>query len=129
MILYVETSAAAKLLFVESETTRLVAYLDDRIAEGDELVTSALLETELRRAAVRENVPQDAVTAILDRLDVLDVERSLFTQAGILAGTNLRSLDALHIVAAQRANADVLVSYDSRQVEAARSAGLRTVSP
>lgn len=129
MIAYIETSAAAKILFIEPESKRLAAYLDQRVAAEDSLVCSVLLETELRRAAVRENAPQVAVTAILDRFDVFDLHRSTYTEAGILPGAGLRSLEALPIVAALRVGADVMVSYDHRQIEAAEAAGLRTVSP
>lgn len=129
MITYIETSALAKLLFREAETASLASYLDDLAAAGATLVSSILSETELRRAAVREGVPQTAVTSILDRIDLLDPDRSVFVEAGILPGANLRSLDALHIAFALRADADVMLSYELRQIDASNGAGLRTLSP
>lgn len=129
MIAYIETSALAKLLFHETETDRLARHLDDLTAKDHSIVSSALTETELRRAAVREHVPQSAVTAILDRIDLLDPDRSIFVAAGTLPGPHLRSLDALHIASAVRANADVMLSYDQRQIDAAEEAGVRTLSP
>ncbi|MHB1172768.1 MAG: type II toxin-antitoxin system VapC family toxin [Lacisediminihabitans sp.] len=129
MIAYVETSAAAKMLFDEGESARVTKYLDGLVGAGHWLASSAILETELRRAAVREGEPQSIVTAILDRVSIVDISRSVFTQAGVLSGTNLRSLDALHVAAALHMNADVMVSYDRRQIDAAEAAGLRTVSP
>jgi predicted nucleic acid-binding protein len=69
------------------------------------------------------------VTAILDGIDTFELSRSSFTSAGILPDEDLRSLDALHIVAALRINADVVVSYDQRQLDAAEAAGLRVHSP
>lgn len=129
MIVYLESSAAVKLLRLESETIALRQYCDRVVESGDVLLTAALTETELRRAAQRWNRPQESVTAILDRLDVADMERAVFTAAGVLSGPHLRSLDALHVAAALYLNAEVLVSYDRRQIEAAAANGIRTVSP
>jgi predicted nucleic acid-binding protein len=99
-------------------------------SEGTELVASVLLETELRRTAARnEAMSQSEVTEVLARFRLLDPDRALFTEAGLLPGSNLRSLDALHLAAALRAEADAVVTYDSRQAEAARNAGLPVRTP
>ena len=129
MIIYIETSAAAKLLFREAETDALKAWLDD-IADGEvPIFSSILLETELRRAAVREGAPQAAVTSVLEHFDVVDLDRSVWTTAGLLPGAHLHSLDALHVAVALRIGATIMVSYDGRQIDAARLAGLGTISP
>lgn len=129
MIVYVETSAAAKLVFNEPETAALKVQLDDLSRGEIPLFSSVLLETELRRAATREGAPQQVVTEVLDRLDIIDLDRSIYVVAGLLPGENLRSLDALHIAAALRIGADLMVSYDERQLEGARTVGLNTLSP
>ena len=128
MIVYLESSAAVKLLQPEPESVALARFCNALIDDST-LVTAAITETELRRAAERSGVPQVIATAILDRLDVADMERAMFTAAGVLPGPNLRSLDALHVAAALYLNADVLVSYDPRQLDAAAANGVRTVSP
>lgn len=74
-------------------------------------------------------MPQSPVTAVLDRITLLDPDRSVFVTAGILPGQHLRSLDALHIASALIANADIMLSYDQRQISAASETGLRTLSP
>jgi hypothetical protein len=129
VIAYLEASAAAKLLTREPEAEAVTTYLNELVAKGDGLASSSLLETELRRAAFREGIAQASVTALLDRVDVFDLERSMFTEAGIIPGRNLGSLDALHITAALRMNADVVLTYDRRLSEAAEAAGLRVHSP
>jgi predicted nucleic acid-binding protein len=127
---YVETSAVAKLLVEEGESAALADDLDVLHSEGTELVASVLLETELRRTAVRnEAISQSEVTDLLARFQLLDPDRALFTEAGLLPGRNLRSLDALHTAAALRAEADAMVTYDTRQAEAARNAGLPVLTP
>ncbi|HEX4443824.1 MAG TPA: type II toxin-antitoxin system VapC family toxin [Galbitalea sp.] len=129
MIAYVETSAAVKLFRDEPESSAVEAYLNRLDASEDGIASSTLLETELRRAAIRRGIAQTTVTEILDRLDIFDLSRSMFTEAGLLPNAHLCSLDAVHVVAALRIGADVMVSYDKRQLDAAEAAGLHVVSP
>ena len=128
MTLYLDTSAAAKLLVEEDESDALAAYLDGTV-DGQELLSSALLETELRRLAIRLELDQSTVTDLLARVDLVDPPRSLFHEAGLLPGAHLRSLDALHLATALRADCDTFVAYDARLLDAARSIGLEVNSP
>jgi uncharacterized protein len=123
---YLDTSAAAKVLVDEAESAALVAWLD---GAGVELVAALLLETELRRFAQRSDVPQAAVTEVLSRVSLFDLPPALFHEAGVLPGTTLRSLDALHLAAAMRLGVDVVVTYDVRMTEAARDLGLLVAAP
>lgn len=128
MTLYLDTSAAAKLLVDETESVALAAYLDG-VRESDDLLSSALLETELRRLAIRLDLAQSDVTDLLARVDLVDPPRSLFHQAGLLPGAQLRSLDALHLATALSVGADRLIAYDARLLDAARYLGLVAFSP
>jgi len=129
VILYIETSAAAKLLIDESASSRLAARLDNAVDQDDALISSMLLETELRRLAVRVDLTQIAVTHLLERFDLMETDRSLYREAGRLPGRHLRSLDALHLAAALRVGTDVMVTYDRRQADAADAAGLPVLAP
>ena len=129
MIAYIETSAAVKLFKDEPESGAVQAYLNRLEANDDGVASSTLLETELRRTAIRRGIAQTTVTEILDHLDIFDLSRSMFTEAGLLPDVHLRSLDAVHVVAALRIGANVMVSYDKRQLDAAEAAGLHVVSP
>ncbi|MBW0101293.1 type II toxin-antitoxin system VapC family toxin, partial [Pseudonocardia sp. KRD291] len=115
MIVYVETSAAAKLVVDEDASSRLAGRLDESVSAGDSLVSSTLLETELRRLAVRLDLDQSAVTELLGRFDIVEPDRSVYREAGLLPGRHLRSLDALHLAVALRADADTMVTYDARR--------------
>jgi uncharacterized protein len=128
LTLYLDTSAAAKLLVDEAESEALAAYLD-RTVDEQELVSSALLETELRRLAIRLQLEQSMVSDLLARVDLVDPPRSLFHEAGLLPGTHLRSLDALHLATALRVDSETFVAYDARLLDAARSVGLSVHSP
>lgn len=123
---YPDTSAAAKLLVEEAESTALAAW-----AEGADrsLVATHLLETELRRFAIRHEIPQADVSAILERVDIYGIPPSLYRQAGVLPGSALRSLDAIHLAAALRLDVDAVVTYDARMINAAESIGLAVHAP
>ena len=127
MTVYLDTSAAAKLLIDEPESEALVHHLDS-LDPGEVLASSALLETELRRVAVRQDLAQASVSDVLARVALVDPDRSLFHEAGVLPGATLRSLDALHLATAMRLGAAV-VAYDIRLIESATALGLDIVSP
>lgn len=57
-------SVAAKLFVEEPASLRLAARLDGAVDAGDDLLSSMLLETELRRLAIRVNLAQTPVTGI-----------------------------------------------------------------
>ena len=124
---YVDTSAALKLLVEESESTALVRALDD---EAPDLVASLLLETELRRVVAREPaLTQAAVSDLLASISLFELSPSVFTEAGLLPGPTLRSLDALHLAAAIRLGVDRVVTYDRRMAGAAQDLGLAVLAP
>jgi predicted nucleic acid-binding protein len=126
---YVEAAAAAKLLVEEPESAALAVRLDLWVAEGSAILGSLLLETELRRLAHRLSLAQERVSDLLDRFDLLEPDAVTYRTAGLLPGAHLRSLDALHVAAAVQGDCRTLVTYDARQAEAARAAGLQVVSP
>lgn len=125
---YVDASAAVKLVVDEAESLTLRAYLDDPIKRG-EVYSAILLETELRRAVLREGLDQMLVTALLTRVSLVAIPRSIFTEAGLFHAPHLRSLDAIHVSMAVDVECDVLVTYDRRMVDAAQGRGLHTATP
>ena len=124
---YLDTSAALKLLVEEIESDALAEVID---REQPDLVACWLLEPEMRRAAQRdEALSQEMVSGLLDGVGLYEVPASLFREAGVLPGPDLRSLDALHLAAAIRIGVDHVVTYDSRMSESARLLGLSVLSP
>jgi predicted nucleic acid-binding protein len=93
--------------------------------------SSTLSRTELPRA-VRQggDIAYLRAQLILGDLMQLPLTPDLLDAAGLLPGP-LRSLDAIHLATALRLRdqLQVLVAYDRRLVEAARSVGLPTASP
>lgn len=128
MIVYVDTSAAVKLLLDEPESQAFAHYMSS-LTSTDEVVSSQLIETELRRTATRRDLPQGVVSEILAGIDLIEPERDFFHEAGLLPGRGLRSLDALHVITAIKTDANVVLAYDRRLVDAASAVGIATASP
>jgi predicted nucleic acid-binding protein len=72
-----------------------------------------------------------SLLAILPALNLSRLTRRVLLAAGSLEAPGLRTLDAIHVAAAARLGSgiDAFVSYDRRQADAARGAGLRVASP
>lgn len=126
---YLDTSALAKLVVAEPETTALGEWL----ASADRRpVASSLARTELLRA-VRRVAPDRMVRAraVLDSVTLLRVTTAVFDQAGRLDPAALRSLDALHLAVALDLGDDLegLVTYDGRLADAARGNGIPVTAP
>jgi uncharacterized protein len=125
-----DTSALVKLVVAERESQQLKNFLIE-FAE-DTLFSAALARTELIRAVapIGAQAITDARTLLMT-LDTVVLTRRLLDDAGTLAPPSLRSLDAIHLVAAQRAG-DALravVTYDTRMLSAATDLGMTTASP
>jgi uncharacterized protein len=127
---YFDTSALAKLVMVEDETKALRVWIAERSDVPS--VTCDLTRTELMRAVRRIDTDLLVrVREVLDGLTILEVSTALFTAAGRLEPTTMRSLDAIHLAAALDLgdDLDVLVAYDERLVAAARSNGIDVAHP
>ena len=96
------------------------SFLSKRIEDG--LFSAALARTELLRAVAPNGTQAIADTRnLLSGLDTVVLSRQLLDDAGTFRPLRLRSLDAIHLVAAQQAG-DALravVSYDARMLSAA----------
>jgi len=68
---------------------------------------------------------------VLDRVHLIRLDDSLLDTAATLEARVLRSLDAIHLAAAQRvaAELEVLVTYDQRMAEAATALGFVVQAP
>jgi uncharacterized protein len=128
--LYLDTSALVKLIVAEPESAALSRYL--RRFADDILFTAALARTELVRA-VADGGPSAITQArsLLDSIDTVALSRSVLDDAATLPPPLLRSLDAIHLAAAQRAARSLraVVTYDGRMSEAAELLGMGPVSP
>ncbi|MEM9656224.1 MAG: type II toxin-antitoxin system VapC family toxin [Actinomycetota bacterium] len=129
MAFYLDTSALVKLVVAEPETDVLREWL----VEADrQPVAGDLVRTELMRA-VRRAAPDRLVRVreVLDGLILLELETSVFVEAGRLEPAELRSLDALHVASALSLGDDLqgIVTYDERLATAAEANGVPALAP
>lgn len=123
---YADTSAMGCLLKVEPHTPAMRLWLE---AGEYEVVSSDLLEIELRRLAVRLGRPQGEATMILRGISIAELGRGTLRAASMLPMPYLRTLDAIHLQAALDVEADAVLTYDDRLAEAAREVGLEVIAP
>ncbi len=130
MIAYLETSAFLKLVVAEAESNALRTRFVALRAQGGRVVSCRLLVTEAHRAAERIPALRHAlVTRALAQVEIIDLERERFTEAGLFPGAGLRSLDALHLASALDLGCDLMIAYDERVLAAAGMQGLACESP
>lgn len=125
---YLDTSAFVKLCWPEPESGALHSYLGGWPLR----VSAALLWTEALRAAQRQPAARvEQARRLLQRLPMIEVDRTLFRQAGLLGPSTMRSLDAIHIATAMSLGPDlgVMITYDERMVAAAGLFGLPVALP
>lgn len=87
-----------------------------------------LLYTEPHCAARRRGLPSQLVNEVLGGINLVDLVRSDLMYAAALPG-GLRSADAIHLAAAIRIQADVMIAYDAELLAAAVDVGLNVISP
>ncbi|MGB2699909.1 MAG: PIN domain-containing protein [Candidatus Phosphoribacter baldrii] len=129
-MIYLDTSAVAKLVVEEAESAQLAAWLYSR--PDAPLVTSTLTRVELLRAARRRGGPTvPRAVALLAELAVVPLGDPVVEAAALLDPADLRTLAALHTATAALLGADLsaLVTYDARMAAAAGAAGLPVASP
>lgn len=128
MSLYVDTSALLKRYVSEDESD-----LCEQILLGDPTWVTARhtwVEVVRNLARLLSGSERTRVKAVFygdwERMHVVEIDETVCTRAGDLAETlQVRTLDALHLAAAERAGAGALpfLTYDLRQAQAARSLG------
>jgi uncharacterized protein len=129
-VIYLDTSAFAKLIQGEPETPALRRFLTEH--PESTLVSSALLAVETRQAILRQAPDQLArADLLLTRIDQVDITRAVLEAASRLPAPSLRSLDAIHLATALQLGGDLgaLVTYDSRLAAAAGQQRLPVVTP
>jgi len=129
--IYLDSSALVKLVQQEDESDALRRYL--RHHRADQRVTSALARVEVVRA-VLPGGPAAVARARrqLQRLDQVALTADLLDRAATLApAQGLRSLDAVHLAAAQLIGGELraVVTYDQGQADAADQLGLAVEAP
>lgn len=126
---YIDSSALVKLIIDEPESAALRSFLDTTAATA----ASALVFAEVPRASTRHDPEAgDRTQVVLGSLTtIVEVDRQLLDVAAVLPPASLRSLDAIHLAAAQRFGDRLqgVITYDDRLADAAAASGMEVVTP
>lgn len=122
---YFDSSAVFKLSHEERETWALIDYLEQTDLE---VSTSVIAEVEVRRNLLHRGYDADEAMA---GFHVIGLDEDIRRHAVELGSRTLRSLDAIHVASALAIGDRNIqfVTYDDRQADAARRAGLTVVQP
>jgi len=127
--LYVEPSALLKRYVAESDSLDAEAIL----RSDPDWVSARHSYVEVRRNLTRV-LKGNALTAARgsfgldwERMNVIELDAAVCSSAaGIAEATQVRTLDALHLAAAQKVGG-AIATFDGRLAEAARSMGMRVL--
>ena len=126
-VAYLDSSAFVKLVVPEPESSALRRWL----RRWPDRVSATLLRVESVRA-VASTGPNAIRTARwhMARLHLIELNRALLDMAATLPGP-LRSLDSIHLAAAQSLGSDLgaVVTYDQHMAQAAGRLGMTVESP
>jgi predicted nucleic acid-binding protein len=127
-MIYLDSSALVKLIVLEPESRALRAYLRREPTR----VSCGLARTEVLRS-VRPLGPAaiEAARRLLRNIDLIRLDDALLDAAGMLEPAVVRSLDAIHLAAAQLVAPTLraVVTYDRRMADAATSLGFPVAAP
>lgn len=127
-MVYLDSSALVKLVVTEPESLALRHYLS---AES-ERVSCALVRVEVLRAARGHGAAAlTRARRLLQRLYLVQVDEELLDAAAGLDPRVLRSLDAIHLAAAQLFGGELtaVVTYDRRMATTAGLLDLPVAAP
>ena len=128
-MIYLDTSAALKLVMPEAETTALELWIAERA--GIPRVSSRLLRIEMLRSVAR-TAPQRMGRAniVLSSVALVGMD-DVAPTAEVIGDRTLHSLDAIHLTTAHelRTELTAFVCYDKRLLDSAHALGLPVESP
>ena len=123
---YLDASAIVKLVVVELESPVLLHWYVDL----ERIVTSRIGVIETRRAIRRRPHDEARLAAVIDQLEVFEVDYDIDQRASAIGPTSLRTLDAIHVATALSIpGLGSFVTYDDRLADAARAVGLPVIRP
>jgi len=137
MLCYLDTSALLKRVVNEAESADLKNWIAIYRRDGASLMTSVLSEVEVARA-LRQAVASGRLASesrrtmlgvALGAVGMAGLTKAIRGEAQTIGGDTLRSLDAIHVATAWLADADVVVTYDDRMIQACMELGLSTARP
>jgi uncharacterized protein len=136
MLVFFDSSAFVKRYVSEAGTAAVLAWCDQAAEIGlsgialPEIISAfCRLQREGRITAVQYQSLKSLLLADIEDAAICDLTPTVLAQTvSSLESNVLRGMDAIHIGSAVALKADVFVSADERQLEAAARAGLRVAA-
>src|SRR5215469_10978551 len=128
-MIYLDTSAALKLVLPEPETQSLEIWIAERA--GIPRISSRLLRIEMLRAIARSAPHRmGRANVLLSAVALLSID-DVAPTAEVTGDSTLRSLDAIHLATAHEVRTDLtaFVCYDKRLCDSAQALGLPVETP
>ena len=129
-MIYLDSAAVVKLVHAEPGSQALREWLGERAEVG--WTSSVFVEVETSRALMRY-APEAVVRlpAVLDLIDVVDLDARVRILAQTVRPETVRSLDAVHLATALSIGSRLtaFVTYDKGLADAVRAAGLVVAAP
>lgn len=125
---YLDASVAVHVILPTGDH-RASGWLTDRHADGDQILSSALLELELARVLRRERIELRQARLVLDRVNLLSLDDGvLHVAAGI--EPHVKALDAIHLATCSMLGYGItLVTHDAGMIAACPRLGLDNFDP
>lgn len=130
MRIYVDSGALLKRVFAEAESAALLSALSGYLDEDASLVSSSLAWVEVSRAVGTAAVGDTTLRVegltdtALSGIRLQPISAEVVALARRLTPPTLRSLGSIHLASALLIDADLLIAYDQRLLEAAQHHGL-----
>jgi hypothetical protein avisC_07029 len=130
-VIYVDTSAALLVLLGQEGAVSSQAFLG-RLASGERVTSSVLLQIEMTRALHREKLSLTIAQEFLNGVELLPINDDVIERACAMT-EELKSLDAIHLATAllldDPGDPVTVFTHDARLVHAARAHGLAVFDP
>lgn len=129
-MIYLDTSVALKAVLAEPESPTVLTWMRERVDAAEVIVSSRLLRTEMYRVAYREDLATDLVDMVLDKVNLIDIDRGIVDAAAAI-NHHVRTLDAIHLATAVQLIDDgiVLCTHDRAMADVAERLGLTAFGP
>lgn len=126
---YLDSSVAVRIMLGHSGSA--AQWFDSTTGQdGERVVSSRILRTEITRVLRREGLPVADRDHILDYVDTIALDHAVLQEAEAII-SHVRTLDAIHLASALRSGLEdlVIVTHDTTMKAVAAAIGFRVNDP
>ena len=126
MIVYCDAHVLLKRVLDEPDALTFCAVIDELLAGGASLATSAVGQLEVSRVIRRSTgrLQERQVQLALDEIAIVGISDLVLRNAADVPHQTLRSLDAIHVATAFTVGADLVLTLDKQMRAACEELGM-----